>query len=147
MGSTIVMLVTDSSNGVQPKKTIDMYFAAAITAGEVVIEDTATNSTTTGQTLDDGQAGKKSTATDDLATVIGGALDTVAAGGWGRVQTHGVQTGVACKSNVAAGDSLMSSTDAAGRLATAAAGTHGHIVATALTAASSNTCTVRWNRT
>lgn len=138
-----ISLATDSGSTVQPQKVIPMYFAAAVTAGDVVMEDTATTSTANGSVLAAGQAGKKSTASADLAGIVGGAKDTCAAGTWGRVVISGVQTGVACDT-VTAGDALRSSATA-GRL-NVAANTDINIVAEALTSASSNTCTVRWLR-
>lgn len=119
------------------------YFAAAATAGDTVVIDTATTTTTTGNTLNAGQAAKKAPATSDLSYVLGGLLGTVTAGTWGRVRRSGVQTGVACKSTVGQYDALKTSTDAAGRV-DAMANTDINKVGVALTAASSNTCTVLW---
>lgn len=119
------------------------YFAAAATAGDVVVVDMATTSTSTGNTLPAGSAAKKAPATSDLSYVLGGLLGTVTAGTWGKVRKSGVQTGVACKSNVAQYDALKTSTDAAGRV-DAMANTDINRIGVALTAASSNTCTVLW---
>lgn len=118
------------------------YFAVAVAAGDTVMEDVGTTTTSNGNTIPAGGAAKKSTATDDLASILGGALYAVRAGTFGMVRRAGVQTGVAC-GTVTAGDPLMSSTSAAGRVAIASASSV-NIVANALTSASSNTCTVRW---
>lgn len=121
------------------------YFAAAATAGDACMIDVGTTATSTGNTLNPGEAAKKTTATADLASCIGGLVTTVTAGSWGNVRRSGVQTGVNVKSTVSAGDALRTSTDAAGggRLETAA-NTDVNIVGYALTAASSNTSTVLW---
>ena len=119
------------------------YFAAAASAGEVAIVDVSTTTGPAGIALELGRAAKKCTATNDVAYVLGGVLADVAAGTYGLVRKSGAQTGVKCKSTVAAGDALMTSSDAAGRVDTMA-NTNINKVGAALTSASSNTCTVLW---
>lgn len=142
MASATPNIAGDTSMG--PGVTDETYyFAAAATAGDTIVVDMGTTTTSTGNTLNAGQAAKKAPATSDLSYVLGGLLATVTAGSWGKVRRSGVQTSVACKSNVAQYDAIKTSTDAAGRV-DAAANTDINVVGVALTAASSNTCTVLW---
>ena len=71
-----------------PRNEATFYFAAAVADGDVVMLDLADS------TYGLGGSAKKTTATDNLALVVGIADEAVAAGSYGRVVTYGVKLGV-----------------------------------------------------
>lgn len=80
--------------------------------------------------------------------VLGVATESIPAGTVGPVQVYGLALSAACESAVAAGDLLAASTTTAGRLQTLALATtnYAKVIGVAMTAASSNTCTVYLTR-
>lgn len=96
------------------------YFPAAAVAKKVVVVDTS--DTTYGL----GKSFKTATAASAAQlTAVGVLRESVAAGGFGFIQTRGPMTDVLTGGSVAAGDALTPDTSGtAGALVTATVGTH-----------------------
>lgn len=127
--------VISDTNGAEIED-LDYYAAAAVSAGDWVMVDVGVATTITPL----GGACKTSTATNDLAMVLGVAPLAIAAGAWGKIRTYG-PVSAKCDATVNAAGLALCTVNTAGT-AKAAANTDINKVGSSLAAVSGGYATV-----